>query len=202
MLHDAIMKSIGPITNRIKKSLDRKMLVRERVISASREINSNANEIVYDIHNNKSVTRKLNKLQGNVKSLHGLLKSHPDLLYSGISTNALQEYAEASIFNSIVTDKKIPSPAELGIAEVPYMLGLADVIGELRRMTLNLIIEKDLKKAKKYFRTMERLTEIISKFNYPDSLIPMRRKQDIARGILEKTQGELAVALAANSLTV
>jgi len=199
--HFAGMKSIGPITNRILKNLNRKELVRERVISISREINRSANEIVYDIHGNRDVARKLKDLHGMVKGLHRLVKDHPDLLYSGIASNALQEYAEAAIFYAIVNDSKTPAPAELGIPDIQYLLGLADVIGELRRLTLNLIIEKDLVKAKRYFRVMEKLTEILSKFNYPDSLVPIRRKQDIARGIIEKTQGELAVALAAESMT-
>jgi translin len=32
-------------------------------------------------------------------------------------------------------------------------------------------------------------------FNYPDSMVAVRRKQDIARGILEKTRGDVTNAI-------
>jgi len=32
------------------------------------------------------------------------------------------------------------------------------------------------------------------KFDYPSALVPIKQKQDMVRGIIEKTRGELAVA--------
>ena len=78
-------------------------------------------------------------------------------------------------------------------------MGLGDVVGELRRATLSRLIEGDLKTAKSYLKKMEKVTDILLKFNYPDGLVPIRRKQDVARSLLEKTQGELAIALSTKS---
>jgi predicted translin family RNA/ssDNA-binding protein len=41
---------------------------------------------------------------------------------------------------------------------------------------------------------MEAIYESINRFDYPSGLIPIKRKQDIARSLVEKTRGELAVA--------
>jgi translin len=135
-----------------------------------------------------------------VKQLNRLLSNYPDLRYGGFTTNALQEYAEAAVFHAIVEGLPIPSPDELEIENTPYALGLGDVVGELRRLVLNKIIENDLKAARHYYKDMEQLTDILFKFHFPDGMIPIRRKQDIARSILEKTQGELAVALTTNAI--
>jgi hypothetical protein len=41
---------------------------------------------------------------------------------------------------------------------------------------------------------MDRIYEAIMNFDYPPALLPIRRKQDMVRGLIEKTRGELAVA--------
>jgi translin len=194
------MKELAKISTGIIGNLSRKEKVREKAIALTREINRGANEVVYDIHHGKPVQAKLGALKKQVQSLNKLLSDYPDMKYGGFTLNALQEYAEASIFHAIIEKKKVPTPDQLEISDVPYALGMGDVVGELRRMILNMLIENELEPAKTHFRTMEQLTEILSKFNFPDGLIPIRRKQDIARGILEKTQGELAVALSTSAL--
>jgi len=41
---------------------------------------------------------------------------------------------------------------------------------------------------------MEDIYSAIIRFDYPSGLIPIKKKQDMVRGIIEKTRGELAVA--------
>jgi translin len=194
------MRRLTGISNNIIRDLSRKEKARESGIAAARKITREAGSMIHDIHKGKDVGARLKKQTGEVKKLHRVLKGHPDLLHGGFVNNAVQEYAEASIFNAVINGLEVASPKDLGINDIPYSLGLADVVGELRRYILNLIIDRDLVGAKKYFKHMERLTEIISKFNFPDGMIPIRRKQDVARSLLEKTQGELAVALSNQSL--
>ena len=40
---------------------------------------------------------------------------------------------------------------------------------------------------------MVEIYDSIIRFDYPSALIPIKRKQDMVRGIIEKTRGELAV---------
>jgi hypothetical protein len=35
---------------------------------------------------------------------------------------------------------------------------------------------------------------VIIRFDYPSGLIPIKKKQDMVRGLIERTRGELAVA--------
>lgn len=195
------MKNLKQISNSIMKNLTKKEEVREKGIKISREITRTSRSIIHDIHKGQDTGKGLKDLGKQVDGLNTIMRNHPELLHGGFVENALQEYAEASILNAIANNEQLPKPSDLHLDDTPYALGMADVVGELRRMILNQIIENDLNSAKKYFRSMESITEMISKFNFPDAMIPIRRKQDVARSLLEKTQGELAVALATNSAT-
>ena len=41
---------------------------------------------------------------------------------------------------------------------------------------------------------MEHIYDVIIRFDYPSGLLPIKKKQDMVRGMIEKTRGELAVA--------
>jgi translin len=47
---------------------------------------------------------------------------------------------------------------------------------------------------------MEDMFLVIMRFDYPDAIVSIRRKQDVARSILEKTRGDVAVAVSSARL--
>ena len=47
---------------------------------------------------------------------------------------------------------------------------------------------------------MEALYDFIIDLNYPDKVLPLRRKQDVARALIEKTRSELTIAISEFSL--
>ena len=102
-----------------------------------------------------------------------------------------QELVEVEVLLSIVEDKPIPSPEDLGVGIPIYALGVADVIGELRREILIAISNNDLRLADRFLEWMQILVEEISQFAYPNSLIPIRHKVDVGRSLLDKTFSEL-----------
>jgi len=52
-----------------------------------------------------------------------------------------------------------------------------------------------VERATEFLNMMEEMFLVIMRFDFPDALIPIRRKQDVARSLLEKTRGEVAVAV-------
>jgi translin len=76
-----------------------------------------------------------------------------------------------------------------------YLMGFADSIGELRRFSLEALRAGNVESANKYLEMMEDMFIVLMRFDYPDALVAIRRKQDIARSVLEKTRGEVAVAI-------
>ena len=98
-------------------------------------------------------------------------------------------------------DEDLPTPEELGVTTSSYLLGLADAIGELRRFSLDALREGRMEDAIRYLEMMEEMFRVLMRFDYPDALVAVRRKQDIARSLLEKTRGEVAVGVSTKALS-
>ena len=90
--------------------------------------------------------------------------------------------------------KDLPDPDELQTTYSSYLLGLCDLVGELRRTVLDSIRSGKQKNADNYLTMMEEIYDVIIRFDYPSGLVPIKKKQDMVRGLIEKTRGELAVA--------
>jgi translin len=93
------------------------------------------------------------------------------------------------------------SPADYGIPPRPYLNGLADTIGELRRASLDLLRHDDVEKAENLLGFMEEILEELQTFDYPNALVPdLRRKCDVGRGLVERTRGDLTRAVGQSKL--
>ena len=101
---------------------------------------------------------------------------------------------------AVINGKNLPTPKELDATDTSYLLGMGDAIGELRRFTLECLRDEDVENASSYLKKMERLYEALLRFKYPNALVSIRRKQDIARSLIEKTRGELTVAVRGRAL--
>lgn len=99
------------------------------------------------------------------------------------------EYVEASILYSIIMKKSIPSYKELEVTNVSYLLGLLDVIGEIKRCVYDEIRRGKSNEASTLFTIMERLYILLLPFAVYDHLAQgIRRKLDIARMLIEDTR--------------
>src|ERR1700676_4557096 len=65
------------------------------------------------------------------------LQDQPDIFYAGFVQDAQKEYAEAVTFVAIVQNRPLPEAEELGIGWAPYLNGLGEMVGELRRYVLD-----------------------------------------------------------------
>jgi translin len=158
--------------------------------------------MIRGLHRKEKADDQLKELKDEVSRLFGLLKDHPDIAVAGYVEAAYQEYAEVAILMAILDNADVPSPNDLGIGSPPYLLGLADVVGELRRFALDELKEGRVEKADHYLDKMEDIFSALMRFDYPDAILPIRRKQDVVRSLLEKTRGEVAVATSTRRLHV
>jgi len=165
--------------------------VREEVIRLSREIIRFSGEAVRMIHLGRlgDARDNLSSAGERVRSLVSRLRDHPDLFYSGLVYNCLSEYVEAYVFYSLVVESRMPSLKELGVPYIPYLQGLGDVIGELRRYIIDLLNREEYEKARVYLDVMETIYQWLRKLNYPDALMPgVRHKVDVGRRLIEDTK--------------
>ncbi|MEM4527708.1 MAG: haloacid dehalogenase [Desulfurococcaceae archaeon] len=176
---------------KIDRLLNMKDSIRESAYRLVREMIRSSSEVVSFIHRELYIeaSKKINLLKDNVNKLKEMLKDHPDLYYSGMIYNGLSEFVEAYIFYSIVVESRIPAWEELGVPIVPYLQGLGDVIGEIRRLIIKLLNKQLIEEVEKYLRIMESIYENLRVLNYPDALIPgLRHKVDLASKLIDETK--------------
>jgi len=194
------LKNLEKVVTRIEADLDEKDKVREGALKASRAIVRSAGSILRGLHKGIDGKKEYGDLRKQVSDLSGMLADHPEFAHAGYVENALQEYAEAGIVQSILDDGDVPSPEDLRVGHVPYLLGLGDSVGELRRLCLNELKSGKVARANHFLEMMEDIYAALMRFDYPDAIVPMRHKQDVARSLLEKTRGEVAVAASTRNL--
>ena len=100
----------------------------------------------------------------------------------------------AEILCSSVYGEKLPSYEDLGITPQAWIMGMADTIGEIRRAIVTRLMNGRTDEAFSLFSVMEAMCEELLMFDVPDAILPIRRKQDVARGIVEKTRSDLMAA--------
>ncbi|MFA6328673.1 MAG: hypothetical protein WCY41_04475 [Candidatus Micrarchaeia archaeon] len=106
-----------------------------------------------------------------------------------------QEIAEATLLLAAVEQKPLPGWKGLGMPFEPYLLGLCDLVGELRREMLECLKRGDKGQAARYFELMSGIYDELSPIRFSNSLLPnFRKKQDVARMQVEQARSELVRA--------
>ncbi len=108
--------------------------------------------------------------------------------------DALQEAVEASLLGAIVDGQALPGPSDLDVEPEPYLLGLGDVVGEVRRLVLERLGHEDLAGAERYLELMEGLAQALMRFDTSRAIVQLKPKQDQARALVERTRGEVVMA--------
>ncbi len=112
----------------------------------------------------------------------------------GIAADALQEAVEALLLGAVATGAPWPGPGDLGIDPEPYLLGLGDLVGEVRRRALDRLGHDDLAGAERELGRMEAIVRALLHFDTTRAIVPLKPKQDAARALLERTRGEVVMA--------
>jgi translin len=190
------MKNLDKIVDKIEKKIDDKDKIREKALKSSREIIIGCRKAIQLIHQElmKDALGSIKKANNKLQDLYSLTESHPELHHAGFVENAAQELVEAHCFYNIMKGKELPDPDEIKTTYSSYLMGLCDLVGELRRTALDSIRAGKAKNADNYLTMMEEIYDVIIRFDYPSGLIPIKKKQDMVRNLIERTRGELAVA--------
>lgn len=105
-----------------------------------------------------------------------------------------QEYVEAETLVRIIEGRELPSLEELQVADEAYVLGMADLIGELRRRALEEMRRGNGSEAERLYELMKGIYELIWPLEYPRSLVPgLRHKLDAMRRVLDETLHDLTL---------
>ena len=144
----------------------------------------------------------LREAQDLADRLRDELKGHPELFFAGYTQDSLKEFVEANVTCALIQNHPLPLPEELGVDEATYLNGLAEVVGELRRRTLDILRSGYSEEAERLLGLMDDIYAVLVTMDYPDAITNgLRRQTDLARGIIEKTRGDVTSSLRGQQLT-
>lgn len=182
----------------LHERLSGKDKAREEVLRTSRQIIRNSAQSIKAIHRHENpLCEKLQKEScALIENLSHVLKTFPDLYFSGYSLDAQKEFAESSLLYGILIQQTFYTAKELKVEPSAYLNGMGEVVGELRRHILDLIRHDDVERGEHYLNVMEDIFHTLLEFDFPDMITGgLRRTMDVARSIMEKTRGDLTQAL-------
>jgi translin len=83
----------------------------------------------------------------------------------------------------------------------PYLNGLGEAVGELRRYILDALRRDDLSRCEELLGVMDEVYTILVTMDFPDAITGgLRRTTDMVRGVLERTRGDLTAAVRQRAL--
>jgi len=188
------MSYLKSVLGDIRKELREKDKIRENAQKDMRKATSLSKQAILLIHQRRLTEAKklMEKAKGIISKLNDASTVYPDIIYSGLFSVALQEYSEASIILKLIEESRFITPKEINVPSVDYVLGLADVIGEYRRMSLDALREGDIEKGERCLKIMDEIYVELMAMDEAYMLVPgLRRKCDAARRIIETTRGDV-----------
>jgi translin len=192
------MQHIDEIAERIRKTFDARTAARDRALAQTRLLTRHCANAIRAVHREEFELAEENLAQarGLAGALQSELTPYPDLFHSGYTQDALKEYAEASIVYALVQDQPLPSPEALSLEHATYLQGLAEAVGELRRRCLDLLRLGHSQDAERLLSSMDDIYTVLVTMDYPDAITRgLRRLTDIARGVTERTRGDMTISL-------
>jgi len=97
---------------------------------------------------------------------------------------------------ALLSGAPLPLPDDLGVHSVPYLKGLGEAVGELRRHLLDQLRAGDLADAEVTFRAMDTILGLLASLDYPDGMTSgLRRTTDVARALIERSRADLTTTV-------
>lgn len=188
------MSSLRNLLKGIKKELKEKDEVREKAKADMRKATSLSKQAILFIHQKRldEAKKQIEKAKEIISRLDNASTKYPKIIHSGLFGAALQEYSEANIFLKLIEESRFITPQEINVPSVDYVLGLADVIGEYRRLALDALREGSVEKGEECLQIMDEIYVELMAMDEAYMLVPgLRRKCDVARRIIEATRGDI-----------
>ena len=184
--------------DKIRSILDARFSAREKAITTSRKVIRASANGIRALHR-----EELDKADGLIGEAGVLLEEimvalvdQPEMRDAGFVSDAAKEFAEARITEAIFTGKTVPTFEDLGIDPVPYLHGLGEAVGEMRRRMLDLLRDEKIDEAVATLEEMDTIVDALAGIDYPDGMTnSLRRTTDVSRALVERSRSDLTATV-------
>ena len=197
-MNSRLTDNLEPIAEQIRLTLAAKDAAREKVLPLCREVIRHCSDAIRAVHREEFVQAEemLQSARNLLNAARQAIAAYNELSNTGYIRDAQKEFAEGSITLALITGKPIPDPDELGVEAAPYLNGLGEAVGELRRHLLDSMRRNDLSKCEELLSAMDDIYSVLVTMDFPDAITGgLRRTTDMVRGVLEKTRSDLTLVI-------
>ena len=195
-----VLSSIG--TTVIDELTDRNQ-DREQAISISREVIRFSANAIRAVHRGEfeDARELIVKGETRLKEADHIKITSPSIFNAGFMNDARKEFTEANITLAVISGSDIPSIDDLKVDAGAYINGMAEVIGELRRYILDALRRNAVDGCQEFMDIMDEMYSVLVTIDFPEGVTSgLRHNTDAMRGVLERTRGDLTMALRQHSL--
>jgi len=188
------LDSIG----QIRTILDARFAAREKGITGSRRVIRASANGIRALHRREwdQAAALIDTAEAELAEISDALVDHPEMKHAGFVSDAAKEYAEARITQAVFTDVEIPTFEDLEMDPVPYLHGLGEAVGEMRRRMLDLLRDEKLVEAETTLEEMDDIVDMLASIDYPDGMTNgLRRTTDVFRSLVERSRSDLTATI-------
>jgi translin len=197
------LEKLDAIAERIREDFEARNAARDEALRRSRQLIRYCANSIRATHRAEfeEAGQLLATARQAASELVECVADYPDLYYAGYTQDALKEFAEASITYALITDGPLPDPDDLGVEYPAYLNGLGEAVGELRRYVLDIIRRGQIERGEVMLAAMDDVYAVLVTMDFPDAITSrLRRTTDVVRGVLERTRGDLTMAMRQDKL--
>lgn len=197
------MNNLSNIISATRESLDATYRVREVALAHGRALTRTCANAIRSLHRGEYAEARtaLDGARAEARQVAETLQAHPDLYFAGYVQDAHKELAEAETLMALIQETPLPTPESLGLEVAAYLNGLAEAASEGRRFALDCLRRGELARAEKMLAAMDEILSALTTLDYPDAVTSgLRRTCDALRAVVERTRGDITVAVLQNRL--
>lgn len=186
------------LTVEVRSILDARFEAREKAIIESRKVIRAAANGIRALHRSEwdEAESLLSESGSRLTTINHAIAENPELLSHGVVVDAAKEYSEARITQAVFTGAAIPTFGDLDVDPVPYLHGLGEAVGEMRRRMLDMLRSENLDEAENLLEHMDRIVDQLAEIDYPDGMTSgLRRTTDVSRSLVERSRSDLTATV-------
>jgi len=193
------MDNLEKVADQIRAKFDAQTAARDKALKVSRSLIRHCALAIRAVHRDdlETMEEHLAEAASLAEALKGdLIEDHPDLYHTGYTQDALKEFVEAEVTCALIKDEPLVTLDDLDVPHATYLKGLSEVVGELRRRTLDELRSGYSEETERLLNHMEEIYAVLVTMDYPNAITHgLRRQTDIARSIIERTRGDITFSL-------
>jgi len=198
------MSNLQDVVAAARATLDEKYRAREIALAHGRALTRTCANAIRAMHRGELADARtaVAGAQAEAGRVADALSAHPDLYFAGYVQDAHKELAEAATLLVLIGgETDLPTPALLGIETAAYLNGLAEAASEGRRHALDCLRRGQIDRAEAMLGQMDDILSILTTVDYPDAVTSgLRRTCDALRAVVERTRGDVTIAVLQNRL--